>query len=281
MSEWFENGQAVSGVVPSDRGFRYGDGLFETIAIRDGQARLWTCHAQRLAKGLARLDIGGLEPAQCREQLSLALSATSIGLDRAVARLVVTAGVSARGYSRALDPEPGVFVEIADSPRLDDALYELGADTRRCETRTSWQPALAGLKTLNRLDQVLARREWTDKSVFEGLMCDRDNHVICGTMSNVFIVTDKQIHTPLLDNSGVAGVMRDEVMHLCDAAGQPAREANIGWNELQAANEVFLTNSQFGIVPVKSCGQATWAAGDMTRELRIALRDAGIAEGPV
>ncbi|MDX1508665.1 MAG: aminodeoxychorismate lyase [Woeseiaceae bacterium] len=281
MSEWFRNGQAVHGIAPSDRGFRYGDGLFETIAIRGGKPRLWDLHAARLARGLRTLGIGGVSTETCRQQVSSALLATGIDIDRAAARLVVTAGTGARGYARPATQQPDIVVEIAESPPLADAIYEQGIVTRRCDTPLSWQPALAGLKTLNRLDQVLARREWQDETVFEGLMCDRDGHVICGTMSNVFIIADNEVRTPRLAHAGVAGVMRQQVIDLLAQSGRPAVEDDIGWAELETADEVFVCNSQFGAIPVRRCDSREWPVGDRVREVRAALRDAGVAEGPV
>ena len=280
MNEWYTNGQAASHLPLADRGLRYGDGLFETIAIRNGTARLLDLHAIRLSTGLERLGLTGRTADECLQELSLALSATSMDLSRATARLVVTAGSGARGYSRQPDLRHDVYVELCASEPLDDSAYKQGVDTFRCKTRTSWQPALAGLKTLNRLDQVLARREWNDESVFEGLMCDRDEHVICGTMSNVYAVRNNQVFTPSLTSSGVAGVMRRCVIDVAQAAGMRISETNISWVSLSASDEVFLSNSQFGVVPVRRCGANHWTVGPVAHEVRALLARAGVAEGP-
>ena len=280
MSEWYQNGQAVHGIAPSDRGFRYGDGLFETIAIRRGKPRLWELHADRLATGLKTLGIPGVSTETCLQQLSSALTATTMNIERAAARLVVTAGSSERGYERPAHIQPAIFIELCPSEPADDSLYEQGALTRRCDTVISRQPAVAGLKTLNRLDQVIARREWSDETVFEGLMCDRDDNLICGTMSNVFIVADNRVMTPRLTRSGVAGVMRQQVIDVLGETGQPVTVADIQWTSLLAADEVFLSNSQLGVIPVRRCDDHEWPVGTLTRGLQAALREAGVSEGP-
>ena len=280
MSEWFKGGRRIDGIDPDDRGFRYGDGVFETIAIRDGQARLWGRHANRLAAGCTRLGILPIDADAWYSQLVAALSVSGIDAHRATARLVVTAGSSERGYTRPNDASPGVYVEIAPAAAQDDSLYADGAVVRRCATRIGWQPQLAGFKTLNRLDQVLARREWSDESVFEGLMCDRDDNLICGTMSNVFIVQGNRILTPALTHAGVAGVMRGLLIELTALTGDAVIESHIGWQDVRDCDELFLSNSQFGVVPVRRCGDARWPVGARARAMRAALFENGVAEGP-
>ena len=176
---------------------------------------------------------------------------------------------------------PAVFMELTAAKPLNDELYSDGAVVRRCATRIGWQPQLAGIKTLNRLDQVLARREWSSESVFEGLMCDRDDYVICGTMSNVFIVRDNQLLTPALTHAGVAGIMRDLLIDVVESAGDTVTESHLTWQDVLTGDEVFLSNSQFGVMPVRRCGDARCSVGPRSIELRSALRERGVVEGPL
>ena len=149
---------------------------------------------------------------------------------------------------------------------------------RLCATRLARQPRLAGIKSLNRLEQVLARNEWTDRSVFEGLTCDTAGTLICGTMSNVFIVTDNEIVTPDLSHAGVAGIMRRKVIETAHRQDIPVAVRPIPVEALDAAGEVFLTNSQFGVLPVSRVDDRAFAVGALTQSLMAMLSNEGIGE---
>ncbi|HYQ39977.1 MAG TPA: aminotransferase class IV, partial [Pseudomonas sp.] len=142
-----------------------------------------------------------------------------------------------------------------------------------CATRLAEQPLLAGLKHLNRLEQVLARAEWQDPAYAEGLMCDRSGRVIEGVFSNLFLVKDGELLTPALERCGVAGVMRAEILARATAAGIPWRIADLDYPELLAADEVLLCNSQYGIWPVVALEGRVWPVGQLTRKLQHLLAD--------
>jgi 4-amino-4-deoxychorismate lyase len=124
----------------------------------------------------------------------------------------------------------------------------------------------------------LARKEWQDPNIFEGLMCDTDGRVICGTMSNVFVIHKQTVSTPILDRCGVAGVMRRHVLERLSASGVSVRERVLDWNDLTSADEIFLTNSQFGVMPVRACDEHKWPADPVTRTVMDLLADSGIEE---
>src|SRR6202030_151859 len=118
---------------------------------------------------------------------------------------------------------------------------------RLCATQLSTNPSLAGLKTLNRLDAVLARAEWSDARIWEGLMRDVDGNYVCGTMSNLFLRRGSSLMTPLLDRCGVAGVMRRWILETAgDRRFNPA-ERRIRWRDLSEAEEVFMSNAVVGL----------------------------------
>jgi 4-amino-4-deoxychorismate lyase len=142
----------------------------------------------------------------------------------------------------------------------------------------SVQPRLAGIKSLNRLDQVLARQEWRSEDPWEGLMLDPDGHIICGTMSNVFFVHDNRISTPRLDRAGVAGIMRRHVIELLDADSIRVEEKRLTTADLDSADEVFLTNSQVGAVPVSKIGERTLSPDAETRRVMDLLAGNGVPE---
>jgi 4-amino-4-deoxychorismate lyase len=248
MSVWI-NGRRRTMLDSRDRGLQYGDGIFETMRVRKRRIRLLEFHLDRLCEGCRRLDIAG--PKRLRLQRELARIAAARG--EGVVKLIVTRGSGARGYRPsgrerctriiALHPLP---------PRLTEAAVRL----RVCATPLTVNIRLAGLKTLNRLDCVLARAEWRDLRIWDGLMRDVDGHWVSGTMSNLFLRRGSVLMTPLLDRCGVAGVMRRWILE--SAAGLRLRpvERPIRWEDLRSAEEVFMSNAVVGIRPVRAIERA-------------------------
>ena len=254
------NGVATDLVSAFDRGLSYGDGLFESIRLVEGRAPLWSRHMQRLAEGCARLHIPAPDPAQLWREVQ------QVGQDmaQAVARITVTRGVGERGYALPTTPRPGRIVAVFAAPAMTDQVYSQGVHMRVCTLRLAGQPQLAGIKHLNRLEQVLARAEWSDPAIAEGLLLDDADRVISATMANLFAVIDDELLTPALDRCGVAGVARAEVL----AAFPQARIAELSLQDLSAAGEIFLTSSVRGILPVQSLDGRRLVPGAVTRQLQ-------------
>lgn len=281
MADWFCEGSAIESLPLDDRAIHYGDGLFETIAIRNGEARLWPLHSQRLSDGCQRLGIALPDAGRLQQTLLDAIASSAIDPGYAMAKIIVSAGSAVRGYRRAASSKPRVLIGIFSADRLTRSHYQDGVIAVSCETRIAEQAAFAGLKTLNRLEQVMARAEWSDASIFEGLMCDSGGRLICGTMSNVFIVRNENLQTPELRRCGVAGVMRRHVCELAAAAGVEVRVSDISWEDANAADEMFLSNSQFGILPLARIDDLelpTKGPGFLTRKLMDLLAQSGIEE---
>lgn len=279
MVDWvISNGKTVEHVSISDRGFQYGDGLFETVAIRNGEPRLWAYHVDRLAKGCKRLGIRMPSETELSDGVMHALSQSDAPPIYAVAKIIVSSGVGQRGYGRVFAEAPTVLLRAFPVAPLALESYRDGIDTVICKTRLATDSPTAGLKTLNRLEQVLARSEFADSDVFEGLTMDAAGNIICGTMSNVFFIRDKTVSTPPLDRCGVEGVMRRHVIETLQQRGiatsiQPLAEAS-----LANVDEVFLSNSQFGVLPVRSCQQMTWTVGETTRQVMSILASNDVSE---
>ena len=280
MTEWFRDGRACDALSADDRAVQYGDGLFETIAIRGGAPRLWAYHVERLQTGAAPLGLPVPAEPALRAKLDAALDQARADTNRCVAKLILTAGAGPRGYQRVGDMPVTLLTGVSTSRRPPDACYLDGVDLRLCNTRLAIQPQLAGMKTLNRLEQVLARNEWHDDSVFEGLTLDTDGRLICGTMSNVFLVTGQQLITPAITRCGVSGVMRRHILTLLDEAGADFRVRDVEVDELRAADGVFISNSQVGLLPARRCGSSSWPPHPLCRRLTGMLRESGIEEGP-
>ena len=259
------NGTDAQQVSPFDRGLHFGDGLFETIACHRGRPRLLEQHLERLAAGCARLRIdAGDFRALGDEVCELAA-----GPDRALIKMVVTRGDAvARGYGPGgLEKATRITLRYpwpveSGHPGQD------GVRVRICALRLGENPALAGLKHCNRLEQVLARMEWSDARIAEGLLFGRSGQLVSGTMSNVFLVTGPVLRTPRLDLCGVSGVMRRTVMRVATEAGWIVEECALREADLSRADEVFLTNARIGIWPVCELESRPLVPGPVTRRLQ-------------
>jgi 4-amino-4-deoxychorismate lyase len=276
--EWFRDGRQVQSLPLDDRGLHYGDGLFETVAIRRGRPRLWDYHVERLQSGCERLAVPAPSRQSLERQFDAAVEAAGLDTARCVAKIIVTAGAATRGYKRPEKIDPTVLIGMSASTPLPASRYETGVDIRICETRLAVQPQLAGIKSLNRLEQVIARNEWRDGAEFEGLLLDTDERVICGTMSNVFLLNGNSAVTAAITRCGVAGVMRRHVLALMDEAGIECAVRDIGREEIEACDGMLISNSQFGVLPVRRCEGTRFGRNELAARLLELVTDSGIRE---
>lgn len=279
MHDCLVNGEISDSVSAADRGLNYGDGLFETLRVRHGQVRFWQAHMDRLELGCRQLGIGRPDQALLLREVHTVIAGRPDG----VVKIVITRGVpdtrDSRGYAPPSDCPvtrivsahllpPGVDSDGVAIP--DDGSHSpAGLSVRLCELRLASQPALAGIKHLNRLEQVMARSEWRDPAISEGILLDEDGHVISGTASNLFLVSGDQLLTPRLDRCGVRGVMRGEILKAFAARCEQRR---ITLDMLPEADEVFLCNSVRGIMPVCRIDEWRYNLGPVTVEVREWLR---------
>lgn len=300
-------GASMSHIGIGDRGFNYGDGLFETMLVAEGEPVWWDAHYARLHRGCAALRIAcpasATLLAQAREFVvamlrgsaedapqvlsivrgepvepeprgpgSTSLSRTGAGvraksensLLRVALKLVLTRGIGGRGYAPPRDAEPTIAWTLHHAPTP----VRGGIAVRWCDLRLAQQPALAGFKHLNRLENVLARGEWDDPALAEGLLRDTDGHVIGATAANLFAVRDGTLFTPRLHRCGIAGVTRAWVM-----TRETVVEADLATDDIESADELFLTSSLRGILPVARLGGREWTVGPMIRRLQGLLHD--------
>jgi 4-amino-4-deoxychorismate lyase len=243
VTSWV-NGREGATVDCRDRGLNYGDGLFETMRVRRRSVRFLDYHLERLEEGCRRLSIADPNLRRLRRELNKAAARRVDG----VLKLVVTRGIGERAYrptgqektTRILSLYPPAFAGVDGAAR--QALL--------CRLRLGANPQLAGLKTLNRLECVLARAEWRNPTIWEGLLRDTDDYLVCGTMSNLFMRRGSALMTPRLDRCGVAGVMRRWVLETAGSLKLRARETRLTWQDLSEADEVFMTNAVAGVVPL-------------------------------
>lgn len=263
------NGLETSQLNVLDRGLQYGDGLFETISVVQGQPLVWERHLERLSAGCRRLGIPEVDTALLSQEAKSICS----GQNLSVLKIIITRGVGGRGYraqqgnSQTDAGTPTRILSIHPWPNYPEKFSSYGITLRLCSTRLGINPALAGIKHLNRLEQVIARSEWNDPDVAEGLMLDSNGHVIEGTISNVFIVKDNQLMTPDLTGSGVDGVMRGLILDIANSLLIPTRITNFDIDILKKADEIFLCNTLIRIWPVRRFDDNNYPYGVITQRI--------------
>ena len=266
------NGERRQCIDVADRGFQYGDGLFETLEVLNGQPLFLDRHLLRLQSGCGRLLI----PSPDLSFLTIEAYTLCADVEHAVLKLIVTRGGGGRGYRQPAEISPSRVFGLHPYPQYPDSYQQNGVAVRFCRQTLSANPALAGIKHLNRLEQILARAEWQDDAIQEGLMLDTAGHVIEGTMSNLFAVKRGTLYTPTLSEAGVAGIVRQIVLDIAAQQQIPVVETALSVAALFAADELFLTNSVIGIWPVSRLEQQSYGSGALTRTLQkmyAAMRD--------
>ncbi|ADE16172.1 aminodeoxychorismate lyase [Nitrosococcus halophilus Nc 4] len=258
------NGRVTSEIEVADRGLHYGDGLFETIAVCKERAVLYAAHLRRLEEGCRRLAIAVPK----REVLDKEVANLCQGISQGVLKIIVTRGSGGRGYRPPPQPQPTRILSMHPWPDYPAVSSEYGITLRICRTPLGHNPYLAGIKHLNRLEQVLARSEWDDPMIPEGVMLDSQGYVIGGTMSNLFIVREGNLQTPDLISCGVAGVMRGFILEQALPLDLKVTEYSLTLADLKSAEEVFVCNSLMGLWPVRRFEETQYPLGPVTQRLR-------------
>lgn len=241
------NGREGYQIDAGDRGLSYGDGLFETLAVSAGSPCLWEEHMQRLEAGCLRLGIPVPEREILRKEVLREIGSAQQG----VIKIIVTRGSGGRGYRLPDKVVPTRIVRYTPWPEHPRNAREEGVAVRVCSSRLGLNPTLAGLKTLNRLEQVMARSEWSSPKIAEGLMHDSEGHIIEGTMSNLFLLRGGILVTPDLSRCGIAGVMRRIIIMIAEEMGIRVFREEITLEALMHSDGLFLSNSLIGIWPVR------------------------------
>lgn len=251
------NGVATEVVAATDRGLAYGDGVFRTFRVNGGRASAWRLHYRKLAQDCTALDL----PCPAEPVLAEEVMRASAAEEECVLKIIVTRGSGERGYEPPRHPQPLRVVMSGPRPRHPAEFARGGVKVCVCRTRAAIQPRLAGVKHLNRLENVLARSEWSDPAVSEGLMLDSNGNVIGGTMSNLFIVDAGGLVTPDLWGCGVAGVTRERILAAAARDGVSCRIETVNLDRALAARELILVNSVIGAWPVRAIEGCTLMPG--------------------
>jgi 4-amino-4-deoxychorismate lyase len=258
------NGKQGNLISIRDRGLLYGDGVFRTLRALHGKVKHWPLHHQKLQQDCAELGILCPDVALLSVQLGDLLKLHPDG----VVKLIVTRGEGTRGYAPTARAEPTIIWDVSPMPAYPADLATLGIIARLCQFRLSQQPRLAGIKHLNRLENVLAAAECDATEVAEGLLLDADNNVIEGTRSNLFLVSQGKLVTPDLSRCGVAGVQRELVMAWAAQHNMPLQVRDIGLDEVMNADEVFVVNSIIGLWPICELEKRRWSNFPVAMRIR-------------
>ncbi len=254
------NGEAAAGIDALDRGLQYGDGVFRTLKVVAGDVLWWQDQYDKLAGDCAALNIPCPNRSVLEAEIRMLVSEPGVG----VVKVIVTRGAGQRGYAMPAQAAPTrIVMGFAGSGNENRDVR-----VRWCELRLSSQPRLAGIKHLNRLENVLARSEWNDAGIAEGLLRDEAGSVICGTMSNLFIVEGGSLVTPELARCGVAGVARSRIIRAARHNGQAVKVERCSRERLLAAEGLFLCNSLIGVWRVAELENRTWPDDGWAEKLR-------------
>ncbi len=251
------NGKFTDKLSIFDRGLAYGDGFFETMRWKlsfDKEMLLvefWNRHIERLRKGCEQIKINFPEKKILDKYKSkLIKKVREIKMQSGVLKVIITRGSGGRGYKYENGMVPNIIFIITTLPNLDKTLYQKGVKIKICKSKISRNPDLAGLKHLNRLDSVMARSEWNDNEIFEGLILDDNENVLEGTMSNIFSLKSGVLRTPIIKESGIRGVMRDIIIDKFSSEFNVIHETILNLDELMCSDSIFITNSIIKVLPV-------------------------------
>ena len=262
------NGSFDHTISPLDRGFAYGDGVFRTLVMREGMPESWPQHYQKLVADCAAINI----VCPSAELLMSDLQQLFLLDEVAVAKIIVTRGEGNRGYTPPAITAPMRVVTKSPMPQYAEERFTEGVNLIVCETRLALQARLAGIKHLNRLENVLARMEWNNQTVADGLLLDMNGQVIECTAANIFARFGDVLITPSLMQCGVAGVTRQRIIELAHTLGLKIKIEAMSLEKLFSADEVIICNSLYGAWQVRQIQPQQWLKQALAANIRKALK---------
>lgn len=268
--QYLINGRTDGQISPLDRGFAYGDGIFRTMHYTQGRVQSWELHYRKLLEDCNRLDIVCPTAEVLLSDIERLLADDA---SDAAVKIIVTRGEGSRGYAVPALAQPNRVVIRAALPEYPATHLTHGVSLHLCELRLAHQPRLAGIKHLNRLDNVLARMEWNTAEFADGVLLDTDGYVIECTMSNLFIRSGQRLLTPDLTRCGVAGITRQRILTLAPQLGMQSEAVPISLAEVMAADELIICNSLFGAWQVSKFNQRQWQSQPLAAQLRQLLQE--------
>ncbi|MEI8363421.1 MAG: aminodeoxychorismate lyase [Betaproteobacteria bacterium] len=268
FNTYLVNGSFELTISPIDRGFAYGDGVFRTMIMRNSVPDSWPQHYQKLVADCAVIGIVCPSAELLMSDLQQLFAIDEI----AVAKIVITRGEGARGYTPPAITTPMRVVVKSVMPQYSMNQLVHGVNLHVCDIKIAHQPKLAGIKHLNRLENVMARMEWHEDTIFDGLLLDQLGNAIECTMSNIFARFGKTLITPDLSMCGVAGITRQRIISLSAILNLKIEVKNISLDEFLQADEVVICNSLYGAFQVSKIGDATLPQQGLAKMIRSALK---------
>jgi len=268
------NGKPCADINVRDRGLAYGDGIFETMRIVYDQEKqlahipLLSEHLRRFEVGITRLKLGVVKELIDRFNNDVSVILASV-TGTSICKAILTRGIGGSGYTPLDAPESQLIIQVLNIPDYPDSYAQSGVSVKTCQTRLASQPQLAGIKHLNRLEQVLAAQELDNEQ--EGLMLDQSGHFIEGIKSNFLLFEGNKIVTPMLDNCGVKGTLRQHLMSNADSLGIQIEEGIIDQTRCQNADGLAMINSVFGCWPVSNLDRNTLLISPLCKTLQTYL----------
>jgi 4-amino-4-deoxychorismate lyase len=258
MTQRWQNGIVVA--ADGNRACLYGDGVFETMRLTAGHIAFWSHHWLRLQTGLHRLGF----PELSERALMLALAPALVEDQDAVLRVSISRD-GLRGYRYS--NEANIIIDVQKSSLPTPIWHGQSLKVRWCQTRWAQQPLLAGIKHLNRLEQVLARSEWTDTSIAEGLVCDTQGQVISGTMSALLLRFGQTVLAADITQTGIDSVARRVVLDALPSMGYDLQVQSLSQKDVLMADELLLMNVVQGIGSVASCDGVSFSDARLAQTL--------------
>ncbi len=263
-NQYLINGKPSTELSVFDRGLAYGDGVFRTFLVKNGIPYHWELQYQKLSQDCSALGI----KCPSNEELLSDIKALFNEAADAVAKIIVTRGESSRGYAVPAEIQANRVVTKSAPPTYPLSNQIQGVKLHLCELKLGLQAKLAGVKHLNRLENVLARMEWSDANIADGLLLDSNDNVIECTMSNIFARYGNDLITPSLEECGVAGIARARIIENTKRFNLDIKTEALKLNKLMQADEIIICNSLFGAWQVVSFNGKQWAKQGLDKQLR-------------
>jgi 4-amino-4-deoxychorismate lyase len=258
------NGVLSNSISANDRGLLYGDGVFRTMRLSQGKIQHWPRHYQKLQQDCAAmlLDCPG------SNMLTAELGQLVSGHENGVVKIIITRGQGGRGYALPANQASSRILSLMPPPDSPEYFRTKGIKVHVCNMRLAHQPRLAGIKHLNRLENVLAAAEWNNADVAEGILLDIEGNVIEGTRSNLFMISNGELITPDLSRCGVAGIQRERVMEWAAIHSMSCKVEQLSLAKLLEADELFFVNSVIGLWPVHEMLSRIWANSPVAKQIQ-------------
>jgi branched-chain amino acid aminotransferase len=255
-----------------DHGFLYGDGIYETMRSYDGVVFMFDRHLARLRRSASLIKLGLPEDGYLKDAVLRALRSND--LSDAYVRITVSRGKGPIGLDPGLCGEPTLIVFAEQFRPYPESLYAGGVKLIIAETRRNLVAAIdPKIKSLNFLNNILAKIEAKEKGAYEAVMLNGEGFLAEGTVSNIFFVAEGVLCTPSAEAGILDGITRELVIGLAIKEGIEVSEGKFKPEELLGASEAFFTNTTSEVMPVSAVGEKNYPVGEITKRLRQRYRD--------